>query len=60
LPPSGLAFNQRVKIVAKDQIGIIHQICWHFTEARPFFHLLVNGKRAKRRFWRSELLPVDT
>jgi len=36
--------------------GTVVDICWHHGRDRPFFHLRLNGKRLKKRYWAEDLV----
>ena len=53
-------WGETVKIIAKNKLATIELICWHYNEARYFYHLIDdNGKKISKRYYADELKKVD-
>lgn len=53
-------FDDYVRYKAKpERTGIILEINWHDKNAREMYKLLINGKRAKKRYWSDDLELIE-
>jgi len=55
IPFVDIEVGQRVRLLAKQSEGVIEHVIWHHKERRPFFLVLIHGKRDSRRYRREEL-----
>ena len=48
-------FGQTVEISGKTTFGTVVEVCWHHGQQKPFFYLVIGGKRSGKRYWESDL-----
>jgi hypothetical protein len=54
------SFGEKVRVVShgEDVTGTVSDIQWHFERAEPYYLLMINGKRSKKRYWKVDFLDV--
>ena len=59
IPTPKFTFGNKVNINDKAEYGEVIEIMWHYSKAKEFYHLKVNGKKKKKRYYSEDLKLVD-
>ena len=54
VPAPKFDFGEEVKLVSKDEVGIILDILWHFDKEEHYYFIMVDGKRKSKRYFESD------
>lgn len=52
------AFEVGQPVVARERVGVVADVTWHFKDMAPIYFLEFQGKRSSRRYSEAELLPA--
>ncbi len=61
VPAPPLSFGETVQVQKSGGVipAAICDIMWHFQKSEPYYYLLINGKRATKRYWRKDFLDIN-
>ncbi len=55
IPPPRYGFGEGVRVLKTGRVGEVEHIVWHFQKKEPYYHLKVNERLCRTRYFGEEL-----
>ncbi len=59
VPPTKYRIGDKVEVGGKEGVGEIIDVLWHHGKAMPFFQIVFDGKKIRKRYWETDFVSVD-